>query len=307
MVDTTDNNQTPNSDKTSYQGYRDGSGQQASGNSQPLPDFLRHDYDDRSTSTTTAALSGMPDPSTIEDQSGGNNTGPFPDANFAWVQEYMAKSNQYFFFLNKFTIFGLSGALFLLGTLFFSSGFLTAFWLLAYTDVLHGGNAFSDESSSNEVKYALGQITKLEKEGLISSTDPGIKKLQATLEDELNTPIWRVKNLLSNFDQQKKYKTVVLFASTLPSHAIKSAKDLEQRGYNVYVVKHPPTTDQSTSYPPSSANNTKTHYRVQLGAYKSTKFAKDVFNFMSSQLDSRSISMHDGILQNRNEEIIYPR
>lgn len=92
----------------------------------PLPNFLKNNSTSHSTQTTE-----IPKSKNYHQFSSVDEKENLSDKHFTWIQNYLAKSNQYFFCVNRFTIFGLFGGLFLLGTLFFTSGFLCALLLFS--------------------------------------------------------------------------------------------------------------------------------------------------------------------------------
>ncbi len=274
-------------------------------NASPLPQFLEKEpVSDQKTDKKNSTIKQVNNFSSET-----NNV--LTDAHFTWVQEYLAKSNQYFFCINRFTIFGLSGALSLLGVLFFIGGFLTALFLISYNKIYEEETQklqnlpivyenidittkkSSDLKKIKKTSKSSSKIKLRNKKQPASYSPTLIKKNDHN--DVLNTPPTTVHHLVKNSIKQASYKSIVLFASPIKNKALEKYKELEQKGYSVFIVHRPATEKRSANY------------RVQIGAYKAEKFANDVLNFMREEIDYKDISMNNSILKDKSEKIIYPR
>jgi|GEM_PF-1846909 len=137
----------------------------------PLPKFLENDAATKETLGSNRQRFYNSAPSASKEE-----TEKLTNEHFAWVQEYLSSSNQYFFCVNKFTVFGLSGALFLLGVLFYVSGFLSALLLLPLGE--------SGKEQSKDLLYSSGKNAEV----ILTSAPIAIPVQTTTIKKKTASP-----------------------------------------------------------------------------------------------------------------------
>lgn len=270
---------------------------------------------------------------------GVSTAAPLTDTQFAWMQEYFARSDQFVFSISRFSIFWFASMLLLLGALFFVAGFMAAFWLMAYSNVLTE-NMFTRQAS----ELTQQQRTLADQKSLILQETSTIKELakdikgikassqkapsKSPVQDQaLLAAERRIEDLevaintkLDRELAQGRGRTVGTTINT-PVAVVRDNAQTFDRQLGLYTVTTATTRVPAEAIMKAEALQKKGYepyvvrredpgmgvqYLVKVGAYDNNQFAQQVVEHMAETLGDKRVELSLGILKSKSDRIIYP-